>query len=340
MKRRPISKKNMIWATVLIATPLILGVLALGMGRYTISLSEIVNAFFPGVFSNNEVEQTVKTVLFTIRTPRVILALIAGAGLSVAGASFQGLFSNPLATPDTLGVASGASFGAALGILLQLPTYGIQISAVIFGVCAVVIVYAVSQIKGSSSVIMIILSGMVVGALFNAFVSLVKYIADPQDTLPAIMFWLLGSLAGTNFEKLMLGSPALAIGIIVVYVLRWRLNVMSLHEDEAKSLGTNVKMIRISIIVASTMITASVISMCGAIGWVGLLIPHVARMIFGNDNQLVIPACMGLGATYLLVIDTIARSVSAAEIPVSILTAIVGAPVFIILLRKTGGVKV
>ena len=187
--------------------------------------------------------------------------------------------------------------------------------------------------------IMIILGGMVVSSLFSALVSMIKYVADPQDVLPAITFWLMGSLSGVNFQTLALGAPFIAVGTIMIFVLRWRLNVLSLNEDEAHTLGVNVRLLRVLVILASTMITASVVSMCGLIGWVGLLIPHISRMLFGNDNRRVIPASIGLGAIFMLIIDTIARTMTASELPVSILTAVIGAPVFIILLRRTGGIR-
>lgn len=280
------------------------------------------------------------SVVFNVRIPRILLALFAGAGLSVAGAAFQAIFSNPLATPNTLGVAAGSSFGAVIGILFGLEMIYVQIVALVFGIIAMSITYFISRIKGNSSIIMMVLAGLVVAALFQALVSAGKFIADPQDVLPAITFWLMGSLTGTTMETFYLGAPFILIGSIVIVFLRWKLNAMSLNEDEAKSLGVNVGRIRIIVMVASTMITASVVSMCGLIGWVGLLIPHISRMIFGNDNRLVIPSCLGLGALFMIIIDTLARSVTAAEIPVSILIAVIGAPFFIGLLRKTGGIKI
>lgn len=332
-------RKHWIWGICVTAGIVVLGILALGIGRYSMSLPEILETVFPGLFPDVEVTENMSTVLFNIRLPRVLLALIAGGGLAVAGASFQGIFSNPLATPDTLGVATGASFGAVLGILFGLDMIWVQFMALAMGVGAVLIVYSISKIKGTSSIIMIVLAGMVVAALFQAMVSLVKYTADPQDTLPSITFWLMGSLSGTTFETLAIGAPFIIIGTALIFIMRWKLNAMSLHEDEAKSLGINVNFVRTIVVIGSTMVTASVVSMCGLIGWVGLLIPHIARMIFGNDNKYVVPASIGLGALFMLVIDTLARSVTAAEIPVSILTAVIGAPFFIILLRKTGGIK-
>lgn len=330
--------KIIIRAIGLVIGSIALALAAVGMGRFSMSMPQVAATLLPGLLPNVEVTQTMQNVIFNIRLPRVLLSFLAGAGLSVAGASFQGLFSNPLATPDTLGVATGASFGAALGILAGFNMFWTQICALLMGMLAVGVVYTVSLVRGKASVIMIILGGMVVGSLFSALVSMIKYVADPQDVLPAITFWLMGSLAAANLQTLLFGAPFIAVGTAIIFALRWRLNVLSLHEDEARTLGVNVIRLRLTIILASTMITASVVSMCGLIGWIGLLIPHISRMIFGNDNRRVIPSCIVLGAVFMLLIDTLARTVSAAEIPVSILTAVIGAPVFIGLLRKTGGI--
>ena len=331
--------KTLLWTAGLLIGSAVLALAAIGMGRFSMSIPQTLATLFPGSFPEIEVTQTMRNVIFNIRLPRVLLSLLAGAGLSVAGASFQGLFSNPLATPDTLGVATGASFGAALGILLGCNMFLTQVCALAMGMLAVAVVYAVSCVRGGTHMVMIILGGMVVSSLFSALVSMIKYVADPQDVLPAITFWLMGSLSATNFQTLLLGAPFILAGTAMIFALRWRLNVLSLNEDEAHTLGVNVSLLRVLVILASTMITASVVSMCGLIGWVGLLIPHISRMLFGNDNRRVIPASIGLGAIFMLLIDTLARTVSASEIPVSILTAVIGAPVFIILLRKTGGLR-
>ena len=180
---------------------------------------------------------------------------------------------------------------------------------------------------------------MVVSSIFQALVSLVKYTADTEEKLPAITYWLMGSMSRASISSLMIGIPFIVIGTALLFMLRWRLNILSLHEDEAKALGINVKKYRLLVMIASTMTTASCVSMCGQVGWVGLLIPHVARMIYGSDNKKLIPACIGIGATFMVIIDTMARSATAAEIPVSILTALIGAPFFVLLLRKTGGAK-
>lgn len=313
--------------------------IAVTMGQYGITLKQIAATISPSLFLDIEVSTVMKTVIWNIRIPRICLSLLAGAGLAVSGAAFQGLFANPLATPDTLGVATGASFGAVLGILLGLPGIGIQLMAMVMGILAVAMAFSISRIKGFSSMLMIVLAGMVISSLFSALVSLVKYAADPQDVLPSITYWLMGSFANATKESLFIGAPLILGGIVLIFLLRWKLNSMSLNEEEAKALGVPVRLIRCLIIVASAMVTASVVSMCGQIGWVGLLIPHIAKMIFGTDNRSVVPASIVFGSVFMLIIDTVARCITESEIPVSILTAVVGAPFFIILLRKTGGLN-
>ena len=307
---------------------------ALCMGQFRIPLNQIL-AEFSGAGGN---PANVRTVLFNIRIPRILMALLGGAGLACAGAAFQSFFANPLATPDTLGVANGASFGAALAILLGFGAMQVQLLSFAFGVLSVLLVFSVTRTVGSS-MIMVILAGMVISSLFSALVSLVKYAADPQDVLPVITFWLMGSFSGVTRSSLMMGGPVIAAGTLLLFLLRFRLNALSLPEDEAKALGVNLPLVRGLVIVAASAVTASVVSMCGVIGWVGLLIPHLGRMAFGNDNRRLLPFSAMAGGLFMLVTDTIARCATASEIPVSILTAVVGAPVFLMLLRKTGGFR-
>ena len=315
---------------------LFLALIALCLGQYTIALQDVIK-----VLTLQEVDLVnAETGIFNIRIPRILVSLIVGSGLATAGASFQALFSNPLATPDTLGCANGASFGAALGILLGLNALGIQISALIFGILAVVLVFVFTRYRHANQIMMIILGGMVVSSLFSALVSLIKYVADPNDVLPVITFWLMGSFSNSTVRSLYTGVPMIILGMMILYLMRYRMNALSLKEEEAASLGINVRKNRMIVIVASSLITASVVSMCGVVGWVGLLIPHISRMLFGNNHTKVIPGCIVFGALFMLVIDTIARCMYQAEIPVSILTAIIGAPVFLLLLRKTGGIEI
>lgn len=332
-------KKYEIWISLFFQiAPLLALIFCLGIGRYELSPLETISALWNGIFGK-EVEPVVYSVLFQVRLPRILLALFVGAGLSVAGASFQSLFSNPLATPDTLGVATGASFGAVLALLLSDSMIVVQLSALLFGLISLFITYMISKLNGRISIIMVVLSGMVVSSIFQALVSLLKFVADTEEELPAITYWLMGSMSRANMKSLWIGVPFIVVGILVLLALRWRLNILSLQEDEAKSLGINVKHLRLLVMLASTMITASCVSMCGQVGWVGLLIPHIARLIYGSDNKKIIPICIGMGASFMIVIDTIARAATSAEIPVSILTALVGAPFFVLLLRKTGGAK-
>lgn len=315
---------------------LLLALIALCLGQYTIALQDVIK-----VLTLQEVDLVnAETVIFNIRIPRILVSLIVGSGLATAGASFQALFSNPLATPDTLGCANGASFGAALGILLGLNALGIQISALIFGILAVVLVFVFTRYRHANQIMMIILGGMVVSSLFSALVSLIKYVADPNDVLPVITFWLMGSFSNSTVRSLYTGVPMIILGMMILYLMRYRMNALSLKEEEAASLGINVRQNRMIVIVASSLIIASVVSMCGVVGWVGLLIPHISRMLFGNNHTKVIPGCIVFGALFMLIIDTIARCMYQAEIPVSILTAIIGAPVFLLLLRKTGGIEI
>ena len=267
----------------------------------------------------------------------VLLAAVAalvGAGLSVSGCVFQSLFANPLATPDTLGVASGASFGAALALLLGFRLIGVQLTAFFFGMVAVSLTCLSG--KGSARTTMI-LSGIMMGSLFSALVSLVKFTADTESQLPAITYWLMGSLSAAGFGALKLGAPAIAVFCGVLLLLRWKLNLLPLPGEEARTFGTNIPCLRAVCIVCCAAMTASCVAMCGQVGWVGLLVPHVCRLLFGNSHARLLPACISCGACFLMIVDTLARTISAAEIPVSILTAMLGAPIFITIVRRKGG---
>lgn len=313
--------------------PIFVGFCALTFGRYPISINEAYSI----LFSNKIIDEQAYLVIYNIRLPRIILALCVGAGLSVSGVAFQSLFSNPLATPDTLGVASGASFGAVLAIVLGFSLFSMQVLAFIFGIGAVVLTFFVGSKKGELDKTSIILSGIIIGALFNAFISLIKYTADAETELPAISYWLMGSLSNANFKTLKFGLIPILLGIIVLYLLKWRLNLLSLSQDEANSTGVNINILRIVSVIFATIITSSAVSMCGQVGWIGLLIPHICRMIWGSNNSKIIPASISLGATFMVIIDTFARTISASEIPISVLTAIIGAPFFIMLLKKSNG---
>ena len=324
------------WCIVLWILPAAAAVLALGLGRVSIPAGQVLSAISDLFTGNQTVPQLTRMTLWNLRLPRILLAALAGAGLSVAGCAFQSLFANPLATPDTLGVASGASFGAALGLLLGYSMMGVQLTALMMGALAVSLTWLAGsgKNKGLST---IVLAGIMMGSLFTALVSLVKFAADEESQLPAITYWLMGGLNNADYKTLLLGAPPVVLGIAVLFLLRWRLNLLPLSEDEVRSSGVNIRSLRGITVVSATMITASCVSMCGQVGWVGLLIPHMCRMKFGSNHMSVLPASISLGAVFMIIVDTAARSMTAAEIPVSILTAIIGAPFFIILMRRSGG---
>ena len=278
---------------------------------------------------------TVDTVLFGIRLPRIGAGIAIGACLAAAGASYQAVFRNPLVSPDILGVSAGAGFGAVLGIFLSLPAAGIQLLAFSGGMAAVgLVVLIAASMRGRESVLTLILGGVVVGALAGACTSLLKVLADPYDQLPAITFWLLGSLAAVNGSDFRSVLPLAALGLPPLIALRWRIGVLSLDDDEAQALGVPVRSTRLLVIGCATLVTSSVVAISGAIGWVGLVIPHIARMLVGPSFSRVLPASAFLGAAYLLLVDTLARSMSDNEIPLGILTAVVGAPFFLWLLAR------
>ena len=338
MKTAQVGKLSWRAKIVLILLPVAAMLIALSVGRIGIPLDEICRSVAAKVGWAQPLSDNAETVLWTMRFPRILLALLTGAGLSVAGCVFQSLFANPLATPDTLGVASGAGFGAALAILLGFNLVGIQISSLIFGIAAVSLSYLAGWGRGHS-LNTIILAGIMIGSLFNALLSLVKYVADVDSQLPAITYWLMGSLNTASYKSLAMGAPLILIGIAVTFLLRWRMNVLPLSEDEAKTSGVNITVLRIIMVFAATAITASCVSMCGQVGWIGLLIPHICRMKFGNNHLSLVPASIFIGAAFMVLVDTLARCLTASEIPVSIITAILGAPFFVYLLRKSGGWK-
>lgn len=277
---------------------------------------------------------TMETVIFDVRLPRALAAMLVGAGLSVSGASFQGLFKNPLVSPQILGVASGAGFGAALVMLLSDNLVYVQLAAFSFGLFAVICTYMISKIYKTRPVLTLVLAGIVVGAFFQALTSMIKYIADPWNKLPAITFWLMGSFNAISLRDLAIVGPIMLAGILALMLLRWRINVLSLGEEEARSMGVNTEQLRMFIILAATVVTASSVCVSGIIGWVGLIIPHVGRMLVGPDHTRLLPATFMLGASYLLIIDNLSRSMFSAEIPIGILTAILGAPFFAYILRN------
>lgn len=323
----------------IVLLPVLVSLVCIGIGRYSLSMSDSIQVLLYALTGGQDfADPQAYSVIVNMRLPRILLALLCGMGLSLSGVALQALFSNPLASPDILGVSAGAGFGAALALLWSFNLVFVQLFALVFGLAAVVIAIYIGRSKATSSIILIVLGGVVVTYMFQAFVSLIKYVADTESKLPAITYWLMGSLTGATYSGLLIGAPFILLGCVVLFALRWRLNILSLGEDEAKSMGVNVKRLRLYVIIASTMITAACVSMCGMVGWVGLLMPHIARMLFGSNNSKIVPISMCLGAAFLVIVDTFARAATAAEIPISILTAVIGAPFFILLLKRTGAV--
>ena len=307
------------------------------VGRFAVPLPELLTVFFRKLFGLPATwSDTTETVLFNIRIPRIIVAMIIGAALSASGAAYQGLFRNPMVSPDILGASAGAGFGAAMAILMSGSALTIQLAAFSCGIIAVMLTYLVSRMIGKSnnSVLILVLTGMVVSSLFSAFISLAKYTADPNNKLPEIAYWLMGGLASITAKDVMLMLVPFVIGIIPILLLRYKLNALAFGEEEAQALGVDTKKIRFIYIICATLLTASSVATGGMIGWVGLVIPHLARMLVGPNLKFMLPASVLLGGAYLLLIDDISRTFFAVEIPLSILTAIIGAPFFIYLLAK------
>ncbi len=309
-------------------------VAAIAIGKYPLSIGDMLGATWRWL-TGAEGQGQAETVLFAIRLPRVLSAVLVGAALAAAGAAYQGLFRNPLVSPDILGVSTGAGLGAVLGIFLSLPVAGIQLFAFIGGLGTVGLVYFIgSLVQNREPVLVLVLAGVVVGSLAGAAISLLKILADPYDQLPAIVFWLLGSLSSVRGAEVWSAAPLVLLGLVPLVLLRWRINVLSLGDEEAKALGVEAGRLRLVVIAAATLMTASVVSVAGVIGWIGLVIPHLARMLVGPNFNRLLPAALLMGGGYMLLIDTLARTLAAIEIPLGVLTAVIGAPFFLWLLAR------
>ncbi|QLA15783.1 FecCD family ABC transporter permease [Desulfolutivibrio sulfoxidireducens] len=309
------------------------------MGRYEISIRKIINIFLSTMLPiEKDWPDTLETIIFKVRMPRIFGAALVGAALATAGAAYQGMFKNPLVSPDILGASSGAGLGAALAIFFSFGVLGIQLMSFALGLVAVLLAYAISLKVPRDRALALVLTGILIGTLFSSGTSLLKYLADPYDKLPTITFWLMGSLSTTSSKDVLIALFPILAGTAALFALRWRINVMSLSEDEARSLGVETGRIRFIAILGSTMMTSASVSISGLVGWIGLLIPHVARLLVGPDFRMLLPASGILGAAYLILVDAMARSVSSVEIPLGVLTSIIGAPFFLLLLsRQKGG---
>jgi iron complex transport system permease protein len=321
----------------LIVVPILVFLLSLTLGRYQVSLGELLTLFGAKLgLTDATVSREVTTVILNVRLPRIIAAMLIGAGLALSGAAYQGMFRNPLVSSDILGASAGAGFGAALGILLSKSVFVTQILALGFGLAAVLATYMLAgRLRRGDPTLFLVLTGILVGTVFTSLISILKVLADPSDKLPTITFWLMGSLAAVNRQDILILIGPMIVGGAALLAVRWHLNPLSFGEEEAQAMGSETTKMRIIVIGACTLMTASAVAIAGIVGWVGLIIPHVARGLVGPDYGKLLPVSAVIGGVYLLVIDDIARLAGPLEMPLGILTALIGAPFFIFLLART-----
>ena len=332
-----ITKKS--WLFLLfILMPLLIMLLSLLVGRYPVDISTVLHVLWCRITMQPcQVADFYETTVWYIRMPRVILGALVGGCLAISGAAFQGLFRNPLVSSGILGVSAGAGFGAALAIVLFNQIAVTYLFAFTFGVLAVVLSYLIGKVYNTTPTIMLVLGGVIVSSVFSALISLLKYLADPLNELPAIVFWLMGSLASARYRDIFIAGIPMMIGALGLIAVRWRINILSMGDREAHSLGINTALNKGLVIACATLATAGAVCVSGIIGWVGLVIPHIGRMLVGNDNKILIPVSFSLGAAFLILVDDLSRILTGAEIPLGILTALVGGPFFVYLLKRTKG---
>lgn len=331
-------KRNAAVAAICCLALIALFVAALGAGRAGVTPGDVVGILanrFLG--SDGRFSDMATNIVLNVRLPRVTAALLIGAALAISGASYQGLFKNPMVSPDILGASAGASFGAALALLWNFDNRAVQIMAFAMGFVAVVLTYfsARSIGRGANQILLLVLCGLIVGTLFQAFVSAIKYTADPDSKLPEITYWLMGSIAKITWDDLKLFLIPFVLGGIPLLALRWRLNALSFGDEEAQAMGVNTALLRGICIACATLLTSAVVAVAGVVGWVGLIIPHVVRFLVGPDNRIVLPLSLVVGAAFMIAVDTACRTFMASEIPLGILTSIIGAPFFFAILLKT-----
>lgn len=334
-KNRP-RKLEEVYVIIILLLPIIFSVISLSLGRYPINALDVsrvlLSPIFPGLADN--VPEIARQLVLQVRLPRILAALLIGASFGATGTAFQAIFKNPLVDSNILGVTSGAGFGAAIAILFMASPWQVQLSAFIFGLTAVSLSFFGSRLYRTTPLLVLTLMGILIGSLFNSLTSLLKYVADPLDTLPAITFWLLGSLTNITWNNLPALITITLVGLFFFWMVRWRLNILSLGDEEAKTLGINPLYMKMMIIFVATLMTAVAVSISGVIGWVGLVIPHAGRIIVGPDHKRLLPASVGLGAAFLIIIDNVARTLLPGEIPLGVLTGLIGVPLLIGLLRR------
>lgn len=310
---------------------------SLMLGRYPIApvnaLRMLLN-WLPFVSLDQTWTAQEEALFFNVRLPRVIMAMLVGCALSAAGAAYQGTFQNPLTSPDILGASQGAAFGAAVSILLGVSSFMTSVFAFVFSISTVLMVLLVSTRAQGNRVLVVVLSGVMISSLMSAAVSYCKLVADPNDQLPTITYWLMGSLTAVHLSDIQLTAAPLALGLVTLYLVRWRINVLTMGDDEAQTMGVNTRLTRLLIIAAATLVTATSVAITGMIGWVGLVIPHLSRMLVGADYRRLMPTSMLMGAAFLLAVDDVSRVISTSEIPIGILTAFIGAPFFLYLITR------
>ena len=328
MPSRP-HARMLVLAALLVLTML----LALGAGQYALPLPRVAGILLDKA-RGLAIEPIHQQIIFQIRLPRILCAGIAGAALALSGASLQGILRNPLVDPHVIGVTSGAAFGGTMAIFLGLGIYGLFFSTLLAGLVTLVLIFVFSHRLIQRSLLVLILTGMIISGFFSALVSLLQYLSDTEDKLPSIVFWLMGSFATSNPQKLLMLVVPVTLCSVVLLGLRWRMNLLSLGEREARALGVNIRPLRWLVIFCSGMLVASQVAVSGSIGWVGLIIPHLSRMLVGANHQQLLPCTLLMGALYLIIVDTLARTLSTSEIPVSIITSLLGAPLFAVLVYQ------
>ena len=319
---------------------IIVFIMSFAIGRYAIHPVDVLKVLLSKFIHIKKTwDDNATTVIFEIRLPRIIAALLIGSALSVAGCVYQGLFKNNMVSPEVLGASNGAGFGAALGIFFSMGYAKTTLLSFITGLFAISLAYFISEKSRADKTFSMILSGIMVGSLFSAMISYLKLIADTENTLPAITYWLMGSLSSIKIGDAIFVSIPIILAMIPLFLIRWRINILTMGEEEALSLGINVKALKVLIIVSATLMTSASVSVSGIIGWVGLVIPHFARMIVGYDYRYLLISSGILGSTFLIFVDNFARNIATSEVPLGILTSFIGAPMFLYLIYKSGETK-
>ena len=331
--------KKSLYILLLVAMPFAIGILSICTGRYPVPPRAVFGALWQWISANPSSSVTVEEMIIItgIRLPRTVMGAFVGAALAASGTAFQGIFRNPLVSSGILGVSSGASLGAAISILVFSSFVMTPLFAFTFGLLAVLLSYMVGKIHNTTTAVTLVLGGTIISSIFSSLLALVKYIADPLNQLPAITFWTMGSLASTVYANVRFAVIPIIVGIAALLLNSWNINILSMGDNEAGTLGLNVGAAKLMVILGATLATAGAVCVSGTVGWVGLIVPHIARMFTGNDNRKLMPVSISMGACFLMIIDILCRVITNAEIPLGIMTSIIGGPFFIYLIKKKKG---